>query len=380
MLPRRLDHGMPHLELIDIELAFGRHHVVRKLSLRLGKGRIGCLLGPSGCGKTTVLRCIAGFERVTAGEIRLDGQVVSSRNRHVPPEHRRIGMVFQDYALFPHLSVAANVGFGLRGANPETRRARVAELLDIVGLADQGSKYPHELSGGQQQRVALARALAPRPALLLLDEPFSNLDVDLRERLSFEVRDIIQATGTTAILVTHDQHEAFAVADEIGIMHEGRIQQWDTPYNLYHRPANRFVADFIGQGVLVQGIVLNERQVEVELGTLNSAVPVQCASGCGHCNRQCRVEVLLRPDDIVHDDASPLKARVVKKAFRGADILYTLALPSGTQVLSLVPSHHNHAIGEAIGIRLAVDHVVTFHDDTAEPASAQDQGLTEITA
>ncbi|HNQ76569.1 MAG TPA: TOBE domain-containing protein, partial [Pseudothauera hydrothermalis] len=193
-------------------------------------------------------------------------------------------------------------------------------------------------------------------------------------------RDIIQATGTTAILVTHDQHEAFAVADEIGIMHEGRIQQWDTPYNLYHRPANRFVADFIGQGVLVQGIVLNERQVEVELGTLNSAVPVQCSSGCGRCNRQCRVEVLLRPDDIVHDDASPLKARVVKKAFRGADILYTLALPSGTQVLSLVPSHHNHAIGEAIGIRLAVDHVVTFHDDTAEPASALDQGLTEITA
>src|SRR5690606_19446302 len=248
------------------------------------------------------------------------------------------------------------VGFGLRGTAPDVRRARVDELLRIVGLADQGTKYPHEMSGGQQQRVALARALAPRPALLLLDEPFSNLDVDLRERLSYEVRDIIKATGTTAILVTHDQHEAFAVADEIGIMNEGRIQQWDTPYNLYHRPANRFVADFIGQGVLMPGTVLNDRQVQVELGTLNSAVPVECGTGCGGCTRNCPVEVLLRPDDIVHDDTSPMKARVLKKAFRGADILYTLELPSGTRVLSLVPSHHNHAIGEAIGIRLDVDH------------------------
>ncbi|MBC9072073.1 ABC transporter ATP-binding protein [Thauera sp. CAU 1555] len=369
---------MSHLQLTDIDLAFGAHRVVRKLGLSLEKGRIGCLLGPSGCGKTTVLRCIAGFERVAAGEIRLDGQVVSSRDQHLPPERRRIGMVFQDYALFPHLTVAENVGFGLRGAAPEARRARVDELLGIVGLADQGAKYPHEMSGGQQQRVALARALAPRPALLLLDEPFSNLDVDLRERLSYEVRDIIKATGTTAILVTHDQHEAFAVADEIGIMNEGRIQQWDTPYNLYHRPHNRFVADFIGQGVLMHGTVLNDRQVQVELGTLNSAVPVECGIGCGGCSRKCQVEVLLRPDDIVHDDASPMKARVVKKAFRGADILYTLELPSGTRVLSLVPSHHNHALGEAIGIRLDVDHVVTFHEDTPEPASVQDQGLVQI--
>ncbi len=158
-------------------------------------------------------------------------------------------MVFQDYALFPHLTVADNIAFGLRGESAGVRQARVGELLSLVGLSSQGKKYPHEMSGGQQQRVALARALAPRPSLLLLDEPFSNLDVDLRERLSYEVRDIIKATDTTAILVTHDQHEAFAVADEIGIMHEGRIQQWDTPYNLYHEPTNRFVADFIGQGV-----------------------------------------------------------------------------------------------------------------------------------
>ncbi len=355
---------MPHLQLIDIDLAFGGHKVVRKLSLGLEKGRIGCLLGPSGCGKTTVLRCIAGFERLAAGEIRLGGATVSSTRTYVPPERRRIGMVFQDYALFPHLSVGENIAFGLRGETAAARRSRVAELLGLVGLADQGDKYPHEMSGGQQQRIALARALAPRPSLLLLDEPFSNLDVELRERLSYEVRDIIKATHTTAILVTHDQHEAFAVADDIGIMHEGRIQQWDTPYNLYHRPANRFVADFIGQGVFLRGRVLNDREVSVELGTLNSTVPLVCGEDCGGCTHGSDVDVLLRPDDIVHDDASALKAEVVHKAFRGADILYTLRLASGAKVLSLVPSHHNHAIGERIGIRLDVDHVVTFQDES----------------
>ncbi len=354
---------MPHLELVDIDLAFGGHRVVRQLSLKLEKGRIGCLLGPSGCGKTTVLRCIAGFEPVAAGEIRLDGVVVSSPRQHLAPERRRIGMVFQDYALFPHLTVANNIAFGLRKEAAATRRARVAELLELVGLADQGRKFPHEMSGGQQQRVALARALAPRPSLLLLDEPFSNLDVELRERLSYEVRDIIKATNTTAILVTHDQHEAFAVADEIGIMYEGCIQQWDTPYNLYHRPANRFVADFIGQGAFLRGRVLNDREVRVELGILNSAIPLVCGEDCGGCTHGSDVDVLLRPDDVVYDDTSPLRAVVTHKAFRGADILYTLRLPSGTKVLSLVPSHHNHCIGESIGIRLDVDHVVTFQDE-----------------
>jgi iron(III) transport system ATP-binding protein len=367
---------MSHLELAGIDLAYGTQRVVRKLSMRLEKGSIGCLLGPSGCGKTTVLRSIAGFEQVIGGEIRLDGAVVSRQGQHVPPEKRRIGMVFQDYALFPHLTVGQNVGFGLRAMERDQRNDRVAELLRVVGLYDQGNKYPHELSGGQQQRVALARALAPRPSLLLLDEPFSNLDVELRERLSYEVRDIIKATHTTAILVTHDQNEAFAVADEIGIMHEGRIQQWDTPYNLYHRPANRFVADFIGQGVFLSGRVISHHQVRVELGTLNSTIPVECCPGDDRCpGEECWVDVLLRPDDVVHDDSSDMKAEVVHKAFRGAEILYTLRLESGARVLSLVPSHHNHAIGERIGIRLDVDHVVTFPGEhpPAEPMHAERQ-------
>jgi iron(III) transport system ATP-binding protein len=254
------------------------------------------------------------------------------------------------------LRVSDNIAFGLRTAKREQRSSRVQELAKLAGLLPLLDKYPHELSGGQQQRVALARALAPQPALLLLDEPFSNLDVDLRERLSLELREIIKASGTTAILVTHDQHEAFTMADDIGILHQGRIQQWDVAYNLYHRPANRFVADFIGQGVFLPATVLNSHEIEIELGVLNGqAVPPNVR----------HLEVLLRPDDVIHDDAAPTHAEVLHKAFRGAEILYTLRLQSGRKILALVPSHHNHALGERIGIRLDVDHVVAFPPESA---------------
>ena len=346
----------PLLEITGLTHAYGSQQVVRDLSFWLPSGAIGCLLGPSGCGKTTVLRCIAGFEHAQQGSIRINGREVSG-TANVPPEKRRIGMVFQDYALFPHLSVRDNIGFGLR--EPAGRGARVAELAALVGLGAALDKYPHEISGGQQQRVALARALAPRPDLLLLDEPFSNLDVDLRERLSAEVREIIKASGATAVLVTHDQQEAFAMADEIGVLHEGRIQQWDSAYNLYHRPVNRFVADFVGQGVFLPATAINSHQLEIELGILRGASP--------HGNSS--LEVLLRPDDVVHDDAAPTRAEVVHKAFRGAEILYTLRLQSGSKVLALVPSHHNHAIGERIGIRLDVDHVVAFAPVEGAPSA-----------
>ncbi|MDQ3185903.1 MAG: ABC transporter ATP-binding protein [Pseudomonadota bacterium] len=348
------------LALKNIQHAYGKQVVVNDLSFTLQKGEIGCLLGPSGCGKTTVLRCIAGFEPISAGEILLNGEVISNAGFYLPPEQRHIGMVFQDYALFPHLTVVANIGFGLHRMQKRERASRVAELLQTVGLADAAAKYPHELSGGQQQRVALARALAPRPELLLLDEPFSNLDVSLRERLSLEVRDILKSQNATAILVTHDQDEAFAIADEIGVMHHGEIQQWDSAYNLYHRPANRFVANFIGQGVFLSGKMLDPRHVEIELGILTGDIPHQCTPVCQLCREGNPVDVLIRPDDIVHDDGSPIQAVVVHKAFRGADILYTLRLPRGGIALSLVPSHHNHAIGEKIGIRLEADHVVAF--------------------
>ena len=351
---------MAQLELNGVVQRYGKTTIVDGVDFRLEKGKIACLLGPSGCGKTTLLRCIAGFEEIAGGEIRLHDKVVSSAGQRVAPEKRQIGMVFQDYALFPHLTIEQNVAFGLGRKPAADAHLRVRQLLATVGLGGQGDKYSHELSGGQQQRVALARALAPRPELILLDEPFSNLDVGLRERLSAEVREILKREGSTAILVTHDQNEAFAMADEIGVMYQGRIQQWDVPYNLYHRPANRFVADFIGQGVLLPGIVVDGHNVEMELGTLISDVPVECSETCANCGDGCDVDVLLRPDDVVHDDQSALQAEVLHKAFRGADILYTLRLGSGAQVLSLVPSHHNHALGEQIGIRLDADHVIAF--------------------
>ncbi len=353
-------HPDPVLEVRNLRQAYGPQQVVRDLSFSLERGRVGCILGPSGCGKTTLLRCIAGFEPVTGGEIRLAGAIVSRPGLLVPPEKRRIGMVFQDYALFPHLNIAENIGFGLRSLGAPERKARVEELVRLVGLGESLTAYPHEISGGQQKRVALARALAPRPELLLMDEPFSNLDVELRERLSLEVREILNASGTTAVMVTHDQHEAFAMADEIGVMREGAIEQWDSAYNLYHRPASRFVADFVGQGVFLPAKVLSDHQVEIELGVLNGSVPYDCSAGCDKCGKGCSAEVLLRPDDIIHDDASRLQAEVVHKAFRGAEIMYTLKLDSGRKVLALVPSHHNHALGERIGIRLDVDHVVAF--------------------
>lgn len=344
------------LELENVVRRFGERSAVNGLSMRLAKGSIGCLLGPSGCGKTTALRCIAGFEPVDAGVVRAHGRVLASPEFHAPPETRQIGMVFQDYALFPHLTVLDNVAFGLHRLERGKRTRRAEEILATVGLTEHRGHYPHELSGGQQQRVALARALAPEPEIVLLDEPFSSLDVELRERLGVEVRSVLKTLNTTALLVTHDQQEAFAVADLVGVMKDGRLEQWDTPYELYHRPATRFVADFIGQGVFIPGEIVAAGSVRTELGVVR-------ANGNGQWQTGRHVDLLLRPDDVIHDDASTLRAEVCQRAFRGAEFLYTLKLASGVQLLSLVPSHHDHAVGERIGIRIEPDHVVAFARD-----------------
>ena len=344
---------------LTIQYAGSRDPAVNKVTFGLRAGDIGVLIGPSGCGKTTLLRAVAGLETVSEGTISLSKQVVSSSSVHLAPEARRIGMVFQDYALFPHLDVRHNVGFGIHHLPKNERRQRVSEVLALVGLADSESRYPHELSGGQQQRVALARAMAPKPQLLLLDEPFSNLDVDLRERLAHEVRNILKAAGATALFVTHDQLEAFAIGDHIGVMHEGQLHQWDDAYSLYHRPATRFVAEFIGHGVFAPATIREvDHQVVVHtpVGDLNNVMecPMPGAFAGGEC------DVLLRADDIVHDDEAPTKAEIIRKAFRGSEFLYTLRLEGGQIVMAHVPSHHDHKPGEWIGIRAIVDHVVTF--------------------
>ncbi|MFZ1181467.1 MAG: ABC transporter ATP-binding protein [Herbaspirillum sp.] len=349
------------LQIDQISIRYPRAAIpaVQSISLALQSGQLGVLIGPSGSGKTTLLRAIAGLEHPQSGRILLDRQMLDGPGVHVAAEQRRIGMVFQDFALFPHLSSAANIGFGLRTGSRQQRRRRVRDMLELVGLGDLQDKFPHQLSGGQQQRIALARALAPQPRLLLLDEPFSSLDIELRERLAEDVRRILKQAGTTALMVTHDQMEAFAIGDVVGVMQQSRLEQWDHPYTLYHRPVTRFVADFIGHGIFVPGTLVRERETDViktPLGRLQDVT--QALPHDDPCRRE--FDVLLRSDDIVHDDLSPFKARIVRKSFRGADFLYTLQLDDGTQVLSLAPSHHDHAIGEWIGIRLELDHVVVF--------------------
>lgn len=348
---------MTQLKVQNLSVSYEGHHAVKNISFSLSKGSIGCLLGPSGCGKTTVLRALAGFEKPDTGDIFIADKPVASTSLFIKPEHRNIGMVFQDFALFPHLSVNENIRFGIKSLSKKAQNQRIKELLELVELPQSGDKYPHQLSGGQQQRIALARAIAPKPEILLLDEPFSSLDIELREQLAKEIRNILKKENITAILVTHDQHEAFAMSDDICVMHEGIIQQNDSAYNLYHKPINRFVADFIGQGVVISGSVKDNHTVSSELGDIKGSIPDGCQTGT-------QVKILIRPDDIIHDDDSNETAIVIDKAFRGSDFLYTLKMPSGVHVLCYAPSHHNHKINEPIGIRLDIDHLVVLKNES----------------
>lgn len=343
------------IEIKNVSLSIEGRDILENINFGVGETDIACLLGPSGCGKTTLLRCIAGFDKQHHGEVWIKGVRVSNPNHHLPVEKRQIGMVFQDYALFPHMRVRDNITFGLEKLNATLRAQRLDELVALLSLEKHIDKYPHSLSGGQQQRVALARAMAPRPGVLLLDEPFASLDVELREQIARELRQILKQDGITTIMVSHNQLEAFAMADVVGVMDEGQLLQWDTAFNLYHEPETATVADFIGEGVFIRGEVINEKEVKTELGIIKSHTSHGSVSGE-------KVRVLIRPDDILHDDASDMTACVKEKAFRGAEFLYTLELDSGVRLLSLVPSHHDHPINEPIGIRLEIDHLVLFGD------------------
>ncbi|VAW86230.1 Ferric iron ABC transporter, ATP-binding protein [hydrothermal vent metagenome] len=343
----------PLLDVQGIECQYDGQSIFQNLSLQVNPGSFTCLLGKSGCGKTTALRAIAGFEPVTTGEIVLRGVTASRAGYILAPEKRNIGMVFQDYALFPHMDVMDNICFGLRKISAMAKRKTASQLLKVVGLESFNERYPHELSGGQQQRVALARALAARPDLILMDEPFSNLDVDLRERIGIEVRDILKNEGIASILVTHDQQEAFVLADLIGVMDQGRIVQWDTPPNLYHKPINHFIAEFIGQGVFLKGTLLSPETVETDVGLIKGNIAHTLPTGS-------KVDVLLRPDDIIPAPDSPLRSKVTQRAFKGASILYTLQLTSGDSILALFPSHYDYNIGEQVGFQLNAQHLIFF--------------------
>jgi iron(III) transport system ATP-binding protein len=343
----------PALELDDVTVRFGAVPAADGVSFALAPTTIGCLLGPSGCGKTTVLRAIAGFQSLDGGRVAIAGRDVARPGNGLPPERRQVGMVFQDYALFPHRDVRGNIGFGLRGHTRRAAQARVEELLRLIDLTDTARAYPHQLSGGQQQRVALARAMAPRPEILLLDEPFSSIDGERREPLAREVRRLLREEGMTAILVTHDQHEAFAMADLIGVMDRGRLQQWDPATRLYHRPANPFVADFIGEGVRLPGTVAAGDAIETDLGPLAGAAPAGSRPGDP-------VTVLIRPDQVSRDDTAGVPAVVEDKAFRGAQCLYILRTPRGARLLCLRPDAEEIPIEGTLPVRLAVDRPVVF--------------------
>ena len=325
---------------------------VDALSFDVERGHILALLGPSGCGKTTTLRLIAGFESPDAGTIVIDGRTMAdgSAGTMVPPEERGVGVVFQDYALFPHLTIHDNVGFGLRRLSRATRRDRVREILDLVGLAGLETRYPHELSGGQQQRVAVARALAPSPAVLLLDEPFSSLDADLRSQMRDDVEKILRSTGTTAVFVTHDQEEAFTIADAVGVLDGGRLEQLGPPEAIYHHPATPFVAGFVGAADFIPGLVTAEGIV-TEIGVFANAAARQVGE---------RVKVMIRPDDVTFVPDPAGEATIVRRYFRGSETLYCLGLPSGHHVHSSQPSAAAFATGSRVRPEAHVLHVVTF--------------------
>ncbi|MGJ8682301.1 ABC transporter ATP-binding protein [Paraglaciecola sp.] len=347
------------LRLNNVSLAYQDKVVVYDLSFELNAGQIGCLLGPSGSGKTSVLRAIAGFEPLVAGEIGLREQVVSNKAIHVSTQKRKVAVVFQDYALFPHLNVQDNITFGLQKWNKQAKQERVNELLNLVGLSGIELRFPHELSGGQQQRVALIRAMAVKPDLLLLDEPFSSLDSELREGLAKDLRVILKHENATALMVTHDQHEAFVMADVVGVMNEGRLLQWSNAYALYHRPIDKFVASFIGDGVFINAHIDHDLKISSSLGQFS----IDASYGF---NVDDKVTFLVRPDDIIHDDDSETVAEVIGKDFKGSHILYELRLKqhSCEKLLCLALSHHDHHLGEDIGIRLDLEHLIIFNLST----------------
>jgi iron(III) transport system ATP-binding protein len=367
------DAGAPILELEGVTKRFGSETAVDDASLSVREGELLTLLGPSGCGKTTTLRLLAGLEEPTAGTITLAGERVAGPDTFVDPERLDIGLVFQDYALFPHLTAAENVAFGLADASETDREARVDELLELVGLESHRDHRPDQLSGGQQQRIALARSLAPEPDILLLDEPFSNLDVALRKEMREEVRRILKEAGVTAVSVTHDQEEALSISDRVAVVHDGRIEQVGRPEAVFEHPESRFVADFLGQASFVSGR-LEEGLIETAVGTLHAGM----LEGLSREYDGAAIDVLVRPDDLSATpidgggdeqgdgeyrsdvEAPPGDARIVTREYTGPAFVYGVELDSE----ELVHCQHNHAsefeLGQRVGVELTADHTLAW--------------------
>lgn len=323
---------------------------VDDLFLEVNEGEFLALLGPSGCGKTTLLRLLAGLDSPDSGSITIQKEIVAGPT-WVPTEKRGVGVVFQDYALFPHMTVSENVAFGLGNLKIGERRKRVDAMLDLVGISAKAKRYPHELSGGQQQRVALARALAPAPRVMLLDEPFSNLDADLRFEIGTETKRILKETGTTTVLVTHDQEEAFSLSDRVGVLNQGRLEQVGSPYEIYHNPLTRFTANFVGRADFIAAQVKNQSVVS-GLGVFGLGSDNSIADG--------DVEIMVRPDDVEFSEAPDGNAIIVEQRFLGPDVIYKLEMENGQVIHSIKPSTIAHSVGARVQVDVNPVHIVVF--------------------
>jgi iron(III) transport system ATP-binding protein len=344
-----MDNVLVSLENISKSFREGAK-AVDNLSLSVKGGEFLSLLGPSGCGKTTLLRLVAGLETPDAGSIVIGGEVLAG-SRWVPTEKRGVGIVFQDYALFPHKTVFENIAFGLAALNTSERKKRVNTLLDLVGISDMSNRYPHELSGGQQQRVALTRALAPAPRVILLDEPFSNLDADLRFEIGTETKRILKETGTTTILVTHDQEEAFSLSDRVGVLNGGQLEQVGTPYEVYHTPRTRFAANFVGRADFFPVQIKNPSVISpLGIFPLNQGRPM--ANGNG--------DLMVRPDDVNFEETDGGNAIILEQRFLGPDIIYKLRMDNGQIIHSIKPSPVAHPVNTRVHVKMDPTHVVVF--------------------
>lgn len=332
----------------------GNIKAVSDLTMEVKKGEFFSLLGPSGCGKTTILRLIAGLERSDKGNILIGGRIVAG-SEWVPPEKRKIGFVFQDYALFPHMTVFKNIAFGLTGCSKKELKHKVMEMLELVGLSDMAERYPHELSGGQQQRVALARALAPSPQVMLLDEPFSNLDADLRTELRTETKSILKRRGTTTILVTHDQEEAFSLSDRVGVLNSGKLEQVGTPEEIYHRPVTRFVANFVGRADFIDGRIEGDSVIsDIGVFKCSNEMPEE------YMTESINIDLMIRPDDVDFVIDPQGNASIIGAEFLGAEIIYKISLAAGKVIHSIKPSTKIFRVGSRVKINIDPVHVIVF--------------------
>ena len=340
------------LELQNVKITLDENIILNDINLSIQNGEIVSLMGSSASGKTSLIRSIAGYQNISSGSIKIDNSVVDNSNEFISVDKRNIGVIFQDLALFPHLTVRENICFGLFKDTEINQNSRALELENMLNIGLIKNRYPHQISGGQQQRVAIARAMAPKPTILLLDEPFSALDQELKDNLMIDIKKILKKEQTTAILITHDPKEAFTMSDKIAFLSDGKIAQYDTPYNLYHKPSSKEIANFFGITSFMKAKVKDANHVDTILGSIFGNTQDFKANE--------EVYVLIRPDDIIHDDDSTESAKVIDKVFYGSDFLYHLELKDRQRIYCYTPSHHNHSLNESIGIKPVIDHLMLF--------------------